>query len=137
MTFSNDLTWTAHIKSVCSKANQRLGFIRRNLRGGVSQNLRNLAYTSLVLPGMEYACAIWDPHLQKDKTDLEKLQRRAARWVSGDWDPRSHRSVTAMLRKLNWPTLEARRERARLALMYKVVLFEEYALTPCACFHQI
>ncbi|KAL8561079.1 hypothetical protein ACOMHN_031023 [Nucella lapillus] len=43
---------------------------------------------------------------------LEKVQRRAARWVSHRY--RQTSSVEGMLQVLDWPTLRARRKRARL-----------------------
>ena len=30
---------------------------------------------------LEYASAVWDPHLFKDKSALERVQRRAARFI--------------------------------------------------------
>ena len=32
---------------------------------------------------MEYATAAWDPHTKKNIEELEKIQRRAVRFVSG------------------------------------------------------
>ena len=60
-----------------SKANQKLGFIKRNLKAS-PQELKRLAYISLVQSGMEYASTVWDPHLSKDKDSMERVQRRAA-----------------------------------------------------------
>ena len=34
---------------------------------------------------MEYASTIWDPYLKKDIDLLEKVQRKAARWVFSDY----------------------------------------------------
>jgi hypothetical protein len=34
---------------------------------------------------MEYACIIWDPVTQKNIRELEMVQRRAARIVTGDY----------------------------------------------------
>ena len=47
------------------------------------------------------------------------VQRRAARWTFGNFDNRA--SVTEMLNKLGWRTLEQRRADARLCLFYKIV----------------
>jgi hypothetical protein len=33
LTLTNDMNWSSHISTVASKAHQRLGFLRRNLRG--------------------------------------------------------------------------------------------------------
>ena len=68
---------------------------------------------------MEYSAIIWDPHLRKDIELLERVQRRAARFVKMDYNPRS--SVTRMIQDLGWLDLAHRRRDLRLALLYKVV----------------
>ena len=50
---------------------------------------------------------------------IEMVQRRAARWTISNFDRRA--SVTEMLDKLGWQTLEQRRADARLCLFYKIV----------------
>ena len=74
---------------------------------------------ALVRSTIEYSSAIWDPHLQKDKDQLEKINRRAARFVLNDYD-RQH-SASDLLQELEWPTLEHRRTNQRLTMFYKVV----------------
>ena len=73
----------------------------------------------LVRPSMEYACTVWDPHTQSETNKIEKVQRRAARWVLSRH--RNTSSVSDMLETLKWPTLEDRRKRARLVMLYKVL----------------
>jgi len=68
---------------------------------------------------VEYAASIWDPHLAKDCDLLEKLQRRSARFVKGDY--RTTSSVSQMLHDLGWCDLKDRRRDLRLALLYKIV----------------
>ena len=68
---------------------------------------------------LEYACPIWDPHLRKDVDLLERVQRRAARFVNSDY--RSTSRVTSMLQSLGWKNLEDRRQDVRLALLFKIV----------------
>jgi len=114
---SNDLSWTHHVDYVAKKGNQKLGFLRRNLRGAPLAS-RRLAYTSLVRSGLEYAAPIWDPHKLKDRVKLEKIQRKAARWVKSSYSP--HTSVTAILQDLGWSELEERRRVLRLALLYNI-----------------
>ena len=46
------------------------------------------------------------------------VQRRTARYVSNRFHYTS--SVSSMLEELKWPTLEERRRKARLVLMYKI-----------------
>lgn len=51
--------------------------------------------------------------------DIEKIQRRAARWVLSGNTPYS--SVTGMLKLLELPTLETRRHLSRLSQFHKIV----------------
>jgi len=118
VTISADLQWKNHITQVCNKANQVLGFLRRNLKIS-SVETKSLAYTSLVRPLLEYASVVWDPHQVSDIRQVEMVQRRAARYVTGSLRNRS--SVSAMVQRLNWEPLEERRRAARLTMMYKMV----------------
>jgi len=77
---TTDITWASHISTCAKKANSRLGFIKRNLKG-CPQSLKRTAYISLVRSIMEYSSVFWDPHLKKDKDALERVQRRATRWI--------------------------------------------------------
>ena len=54
-----------------------------------------------------------------DVATLEKVERRAARFVKGDYKRES--SVTQMMCDLGWQSLEARRAVSRLSRMYKIV----------------
>ncbi len=118
VTLQNNMKFDEHIDGVVAKANQMLGFCKRNLKHAPSE-LKELSYYSLVRSLMEYSSAIWDPHLVKHKNSLEAVQRRAARWVKNDYKRDS--SVTAMLEDLEWMTLEERRRFARLVMLYKLV----------------
>ena len=64
-------------------------------------------------PLLEYACQVWNPHTARDKSVLEAVQRRAAKWACGSrWDPSSRRwnkSSGECLDTLHWPTLTQRR----------------------------
>ena len=81
--------------------------------------MRETAYNTLVRPQLEYAAPIWDPYTKEKTNQLEKIQRRAARWTTSNYDYRS--SVTAMLDQPGWRTLEQRRADAHLCLFYKIV----------------
>ena len=68
---------------------------------------------------LEYSCSVWDPHLDKDISQVEKIQRSAARFVKNDYS--RHSSVTEMMKELNWKPLHTRRRENRLALMFKII----------------
>ena len=82
------------------------------------KSAREAAYTALVQPKLEYASVAWDPYLQKDISALERVQRKAARLCSQNYS--KYASVAGMIKNLGWDTLELRRRKARLALMYKL-----------------
>ena len=95
-----------------------LNFIRRNL-SKCSKKVKSTAYLSLVCPILEYSSSVWDPYLLTDIQSIEKIQRRAAQWVSSDYNKFS--SVTSMLNDLQWPTLSSRRKFARLSTFHKII----------------
>ena len=64
-----------------AKANQSLGFIKRNLKVH-SPAIKEHAFKTLVRPKLEYCNTIWDLQTQQQKLQIEKIQRRAARYVS-------------------------------------------------------
>jgi len=76
-------------------------------------------YITLVRSTLEYAASIWDHHLAKDCDLLEKLERRSASFVKGDY--RTTSCVSQMLHDLGWCDLKDRRRDLRLALLYKIV----------------
>ena len=72
------------------------------------KQFKESAYLTMVRPQLEYASDVWDPHQTGDIAELEKVQRRAARWAMNDYGRLS--SVTSMLNQLSWPTLQTRRK---------------------------
>ena len=110
------MCWDGQVASVVAKANKSMGMLRRNLKIA-SINTKETAYKALVRPSLEFASSAWDPYLKKHKKKLEAVQRRAARWTVNRH--RQTSSVGQMLDQLQWPTLEERRRKARLVIMYK------------------
>ena len=120
---SNDLSWAQHIKQTSNKANKMLGLLRRNIHS-CSKDVKDIAYKTLVRSKLEYCGGIWDPYYENNKSTMEKVQRRAARFVMNNYKKRE--SVTNMLSDLNWETLEERRTKLRLIAIYK----EAHGITP-------
>ena len=78
-------------------------------------------YFTVFRPSLEYAASAWDPYLIKDITAIEKIQRRAARWVTSNYDWRNGISITSTLADLKWPTLAQRRQMSRLGVFYQSI----------------
>ena len=114
---TKDLTWHNQIAKSVSKGNRALGFIRRNISTS-SILTKTRAYQTLVRPTVEYAATVWDPHQQHLIKSLEMVQRRAARHATHTYDPRA--SVTLLLEKLKWDTLEERRQKHKVSMAFKI-----------------
>ena len=99
---TSNLDWNIHINTITTKANKTLGLLRRHLRC-CSPATKKTAYKALVRPQMEYCSAVWDPYEKGDTETLEKVQRRAARFVKGDY--RQDASVTQMIKDLQSQTI--------------------------------
>ena len=115
---SSDLTWRSHVDRVTGSATKTLNFVRRNIKTK-NPSVREMAYNTLVRPQLEYAAAVWDPHTKGKTSQVEKVQRRAARWVSCNYVRLA--SVTDMTETLGWRSLAQRRADARLCLFYKII----------------
>ncbi len=74
---------------------------------------------SIQNPGLDYACTVWDPYTQTQMHQVEMVLRRASRFVTKRYCNTS--GVTDMLADLKWETLQERRSKFRVVMMYKIV----------------
>ena len=129
ITISQDLKWTEHISKITSKASSMLGLLRRNLKSCPLQCKRT-AYLSLVRSTLEYGATVWNPYKEEDVKRLEKVQRRGARFITGDYKSTTTGCVTKMLADNDLQSLQERRKHLRLALLFKVINNKIPALPP-------
>ena len=60
---TSDLSWSAHISTLCSKAWQQIGLLYcKFYRYSDVDTLKQL-YMAFIRPHLEYATIVWDPHL--------------------------------------------------------------------------
>ena len=120
--FSHDMRWSRHIDEITVKANKMLGLLKRNL-GHCKQEVKERAYTSMVRPKLEYASAIWDPSQAYNIHKLEQVQKKAARFVLNKpltSSTRSLVSTTKLVKDLEWDTLQDRRKKSTVTLLFKM-----------------
>ena len=117
VTINSDLRWNAHIDKIVKKANNVLNFIKRNLKK-CPRHIKEKAYLTYVRPQLEYSTTIWDPHTKANIEKIEKVQRRAARFVKHNYQQKA--SVTEMIKSLQWQTLQQRRTYAGLVMFFRI-----------------
>ena len=68
---------------------------------------------------LEYASCIWAPHLKHLREAIEKIQRRAVRYVCSIYEQKA--PITDTQTALGWDTLEQRRLKSVVTMGYKIV----------------
>ena len=108
-----DMNFKNHISSKISKANSMIFLIKNCFKYLDSEMFKTL-YKTLIRPHLEYASPVWSPITKYEIQRIESVQRRATKLV-----PEITRlSYSERLKHLNLPTLQYRRVRQDLLLLY-------------------
>ena len=102
------LSWSSHVEKICCNAYRSLHVIKRNIPPFSAVGLKKRLYLTLVRSHLSYSSQLWRPHLAKDITNLERVQRRATKFIlqnkSLDY---KERLVTLLLLPINmWLELQ-------------------------------
>ena len=116
ITFDNKLNFTTHVRNIVSKANSRVGLLRRNF-SNMSPEMFLPLYKSLIRPLLEYGSSVWNPSLISNIKETEKVQRRATKLVSNI----KHLPYNERLRKLKLDSLAFRRRRTDILQVYRII----------------
>ena len=81
VTISSNLSWDLHVMRIVLKANRMLGLLKRICPLITDIKVRRTLYLSLVKSQLPYATVVWSPASVKLRTILERVQRRATRWI--------------------------------------------------------
>ena len=102
---------------------------------GCSKQAKSRAYVALVRPQLETSVPVWSPYDKVSCDSIEKVQKRAARWICAKWDKDSFQwshSYDDCCLELGWQTLRQRRNLLICCQLYKMVnhldclVFEDY-----------
>ena len=118
ITIDSKLIWDPHIKNIYNKASFMLSFLERNLKK-CPPNIKLNCLNALVRPILEYSCSVWDPHKTCQIDRLEKLNKRAARFITGN-HVLEHGNTKKNMNALGWPPLQERRAKIKLQTLYKI-----------------
>ena len=118
VTIQSKLNWKPHIHTITKKANSVRAFLQRNL-SNCPRPVKEQAYKTYVRPILELCVhCLGPPHTKELTSQLEMVQRRAARFVTADY--RRRHSVTLMLNQLQWQTLLQRRTHSKVTMLYRI-----------------
>ena len=109
--------WNIHIEKICASANKRLDVLT-HLKYKLDRKSLEIMYNSYIRPLLEYACVVWDNCTEVLSDKLERVQKRAARIVSGA----IIRTPTELIyEELGWSSLKERRKNQRVKMMHKII----------------
>ncbi len=83
VTISSKLTWHHHISDIVAKANKLLGLLKRTCPLLTDIQVRRTLYLTLVKSQLCYATQVWSPALDMLIAKVERVQRRATKWILG------------------------------------------------------
>ena len=85
LVLSEDLSWSKHYNFITARAYKVLGLIRRTFSSSHCPNTVLKLYISLVRSQLFYCTQLWRPHLLKDIDNIERIQRRATKFILQDY----------------------------------------------------
>ena len=118
ITIDSKLSWDPHCKNTYNKASFMLSFLERNLKK-CPPHIKLKCFNALVRPILEYSCSVWDPYKSTQIDRLEKLNKRAARFITGN-HVLEHGNTKKNMTTLGWPPLQERRAQIKLQTFYKI-----------------
>ena len=80
-------------------------------------------------PVLDYGSSVWDLPGVVLQEELESMQKRTARFVTGNYNYETGR-MTGILVQLKWESLKKRRQENRLILLYKSLKLKGKASVP-------
>ena len=113
---NHHLSWNPQTDYIVSKASRMLSLIKRPCKGLDDSKTLHTLYCSLVRSNLEYCSVVWSPYTKRNTDKLERVQRRATKFILKSDDPYDIR-----LKKLNLMSLEKRRSLGDMTFLYKVL----------------
>lgn len=82
---SSNLSWEPHYHHIIAKAYKMLGLLRRTFSIHNPVHSKKLLFISLVRSQLMYCSVLWKPHLIKHIQLIERVQRRATKYILNDF----------------------------------------------------
>ena len=81
VTITGTLSWHPYIYTIITWDNKLLGLLKRTCPSLTDVSTRRAPYLSLVKSQLCYATQVWSPAQVSLKAQVERVQRRATRWI--------------------------------------------------------
>ena len=91
--------------------------MHRNLDAATA-HVRHTIYRSAILPRLDYYSAVWDPHQECYKSELENVQRFAGSIITRQWKS----TYPNILARLNWLPHHVHRKHKKLKVCYNIII---------------
>ena len=110
-------TWKDHINEIYKKACSRLNILRM-MKHNLDRNSLEKLYFGFIRPILEYGSVVWDNCTREQSDLIESVQYESARIVTG---LRKGTSRVKLYGELGWDSLQNRRQKQKLILMFKAL----------------
>jgi hypothetical protein len=77
----DNLLWDEHIRGIVAKANKLMFYVKRTIGFHAPFKAKRILYMSLVRSQLEYATIIWAPFTKQNMELIERVQRRATKYI--------------------------------------------------------
>ena len=113
---NNEATFTDHIETIAKKGRKLAGWSLRTFQSREASLMLTLLKV-LIRPHLEYGCQVWNPHLAREISLLESVQRDFTRKIDGT----NEMDYWERLKELNLYSLQRRRERYIIIYVWKII----------------
>ena len=110
------LNWSQHTNYLCQDSYKKFGMLKRvfsNCDTSIKENL----YNQLIRSKIDYASSVWDPYTLTAQRKLEKVQKRAYRFICKSDIPK----YTFFIESHKILALHQRRKWNRLCMLFKII----------------
>ena len=83
--FSDSLSWRLHYQDITSKVYKSFGLLCRIFKESYCLETRKNLYVSMIRSTLMYCSCLWKPYLLSDIELLERVQRRATKYILNDY----------------------------------------------------
>ena len=105
---TSNLSWNEHYNAISSKAYHSLNLIRRTISVNTTVSTKKLLYYTLVRSHLTYCSQLWRPHHIQDIVRLERIQRKATKYIlsSSNLSYKQRLTTLQMLPLMYWLELQ-------------------------------